>query len=221
MHYDLVIFDMDGTLINSEHMSEKALSEATVHLRRPMTVEEVSDAFRGRAFQYTLDTLTEMQGGPLPEVFGTSLNAAYIKAVQTELEPSEGAREAIEILSTRAQVCVASNSEPDGVRFCLESVGFLDFFDGHVYSAAEVDHPKPAPDLFLHAASQFDIAPERCLVIEDSALGLSAAKAAGMGAVGYCGNDPDSRAALETVGYPVFDSFKDIIVYLEEDEVGH
>jgi HAD superfamily hydrolase (TIGR01509 family) len=111
-----------------------------------------------------------------------------------ELQPVDGILEALDAISTPS--CVASSSTHEHLRFGLGLTGLLERFDGRIFSATDVEHGKPAPDLFLLAAGTLGVAPDRCAVIEDSRYGVEAARAAGMGAFGYAGGlTPADRLA--------------------------
>jgi HAD superfamily hydrolase (TIGR01509 family) len=121
----------------------------------------------------------------MPEGFMQATRAKIMHAFTDELRAIEGVAELLASLST--PVCVATNSHPDRVRHSLEITGLLPFFDPHVFSAFMVERGKPAPDLFLFAAEKFGVAPADCLVVEDSVHGVTAARAARMKVIGFCG----------------------------------
>ena len=114
--------------------------------------------------------------------------------------------------------CVASNGMPDRVRVTLDSAGVLRYFEGRIFTSSEVANPKPAPDLFLHAAASMKAAPAACLVIEDTATGVRAACAAGMRVLGYIGGSASDAAALERNGAVVFDDMSRLPGLLREHE---
>jgi HAD superfamily hydrolase (TIGR01509 family) len=112
------------------------------------------------------------------------LRSRQERSIAAELQPIQGIAEAIERIPLER--CVASSSGPDKIRATLAQTGLLDFFDGRIFSAHEVERGKPAPDLFLHAASKMGVAPQSCAVIEDTIVGVEGARAAGMSAFGFC-----------------------------------
>lgn len=207
MKADLVIFDMDGTLIDSETLAERVVAETTKSLNQELSVEEVSRRFRGRTIDYMIEELTALHGGPLPASYLPGLDRAYREACATELKATDGAEEAIKkILPT--PICVASNGEPSTIRASLEFVGLLHYFPESVFSAREVAAPKPAPDVFLHAAREMGAAPDRVVVIEDSPLGIEAGLAAGMNVIGFVGNHPEMTETLAAFDVPVLSDMR-------------
>ena len=120
-----------------------------------------------------------------PKGFIETTRAKIMRAFTEELRAIEGVADLLKSLTM--PLCVASNSYPDRLRHSLKVTGLWEFFDPHVFSAAMVERGKPAPDLFLFAAERLNVAPDDCLVIEDSMHGTVAAQAAGMAVVGFCG----------------------------------
>jgi HAD superfamily hydrolase (TIGR01509 family) len=127
-------------------------------------------------------------------------------ALAAELEPVDGVAEAIDRIDLDR--CVASSSEPEKIRSSLAQTGLLALFDGRIYSAHEVKHGKPAPDLFLHAADALGISPKHCAVVEDTIVGVQAARAAGMTAAGYCAHS--SEEAMLSAGAKPFTSMAEL-----------
>lgn len=183
--FDLVIFDLDGVLVDSEPISSRitatALSEAGIEISEA----EVCDRFLGVSTAAMLRAIEAEHGCGLPACFQGSLRARILEAFEDDLEPVAGIRAALDALALRR--CVASSSHPDRIRRSLELVGLLDRFAPNLFSASMVDRGKPAPDLFLLAAARMAADPGRCLVVEDSAVGVQAGKAAGMTVYGFAG----------------------------------
>jgi len=181
----LVIFDCDGVLIDSEAVFARALMECLVAEGFPVTLE-VAMALGFGSNRATLAAAAETRfGRGLPEgffeSFGERAHAAFDPARLAM--PGVGAL----LAALPAPACVASNGHLDRVRRRLSMAGLLGFFDPHVFSAQQVAHGKPAPDLFLYAAERLGVRPDACIVIEDSPTGVAAALAAGMPVVGFCG----------------------------------
>lgn len=202
--FDLVIFDLDGTLVNSEELSERSLATTLSQVMpRPVAPSDMQ-RFRGQTIRHVLEVVPAEQGKPLPDGYLELLADEFFALCKAELRPTPGAREVVEAVADLALVCVASNGERAAVHHSLECVGMLHFFDPHIYDASLVARAKPAPDLFLYAAAQMGVDdPGRCLVVEDSLVGVEAGLAAGMSVLGFSGNHPESADALRATGVPV------------------
>ena len=182
----LVIFDCDGVLVDSELLSNAALSEALAELGLHLTIEETMAEFMGRSRQHLLTRTAELLGGPVPEEFVEAFEAARADAFWRELEPVTGIEEALEALDEAGiATCVASSGSHQTMRLTLGLTGLYDRFDGRIFSATEVARGKPAPDLFLHAAARMGFEPADCVVVEDSPAGVAAGRAAGMRVLGF------------------------------------
>jgi HAD superfamily hydrolase (TIGR01509 family) len=185
MTVELVIFDCDGVLVDSEMISCRVDAACLSESGFPTTVEEVMERYVGISTAAMLADIAERHGRALPEDFPERLRRRVANAFATELVAVPGVAEALAAIAHR--VCVASSSTPERLRHSLGLVGLWARFAPHVFSAAQVPRGKPAPDLFLFAAAQMGVDPKRCLVIEDSLAGVAAARAAGMAALGFCG----------------------------------
>jgi HAD superfamily hydrolase (TIGR01509 family) len=202
VNYALVIFDCDGVLVDSEPIANRVLSEqlAGVGLRLP--AEEVMRRFVGRTRAGCLALAAELLGRELPAGFAAAWDAALFSAFATELQPVRHVKQVIQGL--QVPICVASNSSRERMRVSLQASGLLPIFEGRMFSAVDVERPKPAPDLFLHAAAAMGATPSRCAVIEDTPTGVKAAAAAGMAVFGYTAGEHSSAAALAAAGATVF-----------------
>ena len=189
---ELVIFDCDGVLVDSEvialGVTRRRLGEAGLRL----TDEETRERFLGMRLDSVLRIAEAELGAPLPKEFPDDLSREILTAFAHELKGVERVREAVKGL--RARVCVASSSAPERVRLALRVAGYESLFAPNIFSAAEVAEGKPSPDLFLFAARAMGAAPKDCLVIEDSVAGVAAARAAGMMVFGFVGASHFSRA---------------------------
>jgi HAD superfamily hydrolase (TIGR01509 family) len=181
----LLVFDCDGVLVDSELIAHGVLAELLTRLGRPITMDEALRTFSGRSREDTIRLTGELLGRPIPEQDGALARAKMLDVFRRELKPVAGIREAIAALPYGR--CVASSSDPERLRLSLDVTGLTPLFGDHVFSAAQVAHGKPAPDLFLHAAHAMGEAPPNCIVIEDSVLGVEAGVAAGMTVVGFAG----------------------------------
>ena len=214
MTYDLVIFDCDGVLVDSEPIANRVDAEQLASIGLKLSPEEIMRKLLGRTKEGVILLAAEMLGRDLPEGFVERWDAALMEALGNEVRAIEGVAEAIRAL--RIPFCAASNSTPGRLRLSLRTSGLLPLFEGRMFSAEEVAHPKPAPDLFLHAAKTLGAEPSRCVVIEDTPTGARAATAAGMTVLGYAGAAHADRAALAREGARVFDDMTELAGLLAE-----
>jgi HAD superfamily hydrolase (TIGR01509 family) len=209
--YDLIIFDCDGVLIDSELLSCNALIGLLQQHGIDVDLDLVFEKFLGRGPQAILDYGTA-SGCPLPGDFQSKLSAAVRATFAKSLKPVPGAAEVLQGLEAR--YCVASSSDLERVDYSLRLTGFSSLVGDRVFSAEMVRRGKPAPDLFLHAAAAMAASPSRTLVVEDSVTGIRAGKAAGMTVWGFVGGSHyatrDGRALLLAAGADrVFDRMVD------------
>lgn len=200
--FDLVIFDCDGVLVDSEPIANRVLTEQLGRVGLSMPEDEVMRRFVGRTRDGCLALATEILGRELPADFAARWDAALFEALRNEVKAIDGVADLVG--SLRIPFCVASNGTRERLRLTLEAGGLLPLFEGRVFCAADVVRPKPAPDLFLHAATTMGAAPAKCAVIEDTPTGARAGKAAGMTVFGFAGGTSSTRAALEAEGARVF-----------------
>jgi len=182
---ELVIFDCDGVLVNSEPIAVRIDVAMLAELGLTMTEEEVIERFVGRSPEVIVQAVEAELGHPPPDGWFERAEDRLRRALASELMPVDGIVEALQQITQPA--CVASSSGPENLRLKLELTGLYDRFAGHIFSATEVTNGKPAPDLFLHAARQMGVEPAGCVVVEDSRYGVQAARAAGMDVLGYAG----------------------------------
>jgi HAD superfamily hydrolase (TIGR01509 family) len=182
---ELVIFDCDGVLVDSERLVVRVESAMLTELGWPLTEAEVSERFMGRSPEYMWAEVEAYLGDRLPPGWMDRFEPRYKHVLEAELAPVDGLPEALERIALPS--CVASSSPHDWLRFVLELTGLYERFAGRIFSATEVAHGKPAPDLFLHAARRMGVSPARCVVVEDSRYGVQAARAAGMRVLGFAG----------------------------------
>jgi len=202
----LVIFDCDGVLVDSDRISLRIQAEHITALGLPTTYEDCVRDFLGLGWAGTARILEERHGGPLPEGWEGDLDAAVQAAFRRDLRPVAGIEAALEAIEART--CVASSGSQAKMRLTLGLTGLRERFEGRIFSADEVEHGKPAPDLFLLAAARMDVAPADCVVVEDSPFGAAAARAAGMRALGYAPDDDGEPLARE--GATVFHAMADL-----------
>jgi HAD superfamily hydrolase (TIGR01509 family) len=184
---ELVIFDCDGVLVDSEHLSVRTEVQLLGELGWSVSEDEVIERFVGRSDAYMLSVIEAQLGRPVPD-FMTRYRERLFAAFDTELTAVPGIVQALDrIESLGLTTCVASSGTHDKMARTLGRTGLLERFDGRIYSATQVAHGKPAPDLFLFAASSMGVDPAGCVVVEDSRYGIEAARAAGMRSVGFAG----------------------------------
>lgn len=188
---ELVIFDCDGVLVDSDRISLRIQAERISALGLEMSYEDCVRDFLGLGMPATLRILAERLGRPVPEGWEAELDAAVRGGFRRELTPVPGIVEALDEIEL--PTCVASSGSHQKMRLTLGLTGLWDRFAGRIFSADEVQRGKPDPDLFLHAASRMSTPPERCIVVEDSPFGIAAAKTAGMAALGFTGTTPAAR----------------------------
>jgi HAD superfamily hydrolase (TIGR01509 family) len=201
LSFDLIIFDCDGVLVDSEVISCRAHAATLTRHGYPITEDQVFDRFLGRSMrQATLEVEAEL-GRCLPGDFHAQVYAEIFQSFATSLQATPYIAEALAAITL--PVCVASSGPPEKISASLNRVGLYDRFSPHIFSAVQVKHGKPAPDLFLFAAEQMKVPPARCLVIEDSVSGIAAARAAGMTVLGYHGGShcrPGHAGTLRAAG---------------------
>ena len=177
-----IIFDCDGTLVDSEEVTNEIIAEMAGELGVKMTGEEATAIFVGKTLDAVLYKMRELSGKEIPDDWLPRLIKRVSEVWKTELKPVNGVRELLE--SLKIPICVASNGKPIHINQSLRMTGLHDFFDGNIFSASDIGVPKPAPDLFLYAAEKMGFKPEQCVVIEDSIPGVMAANHAKIKAYG-------------------------------------
>ncbi|MGZ9932560.1 HAD family hydrolase [Streptomyces sp. NC-S4] len=195
MGYDLVIFDNDGVLVDSEPLANSILAGYLTELGHPTTYEESVRDYMGSAVHRVHDLVVERTGQQLPADFDETLHARTVAAFEQELKPVPGVEEVLGALTAQGVgYCLASSGSHDRIRVGHRVAGLDGWFEEEwIFSAQDVGQGKPAPDLYLHAARQMGVEPGRCVVIEDSPLGVRAAVAAGMDVYGFTGMLPADR----------------------------
>ncbi len=198
---DLILFDLDGVLVDSEPISTRVLRQVLAEIGLPMSEAAAEQHFLGRSLWESIALIEQQIGHPVPEGFGDQWRRRSFEALRAELKPVPGVEAALDRLTSPS--CVASGSDPARIQFSLELTGLLPRFAGRVFSATQVARGKPAADLFLFAAQTLGAAPGRCVVVEDSVPGVRAGVAAGMPVLGYAARN--SAEALVQAGAITFD----------------
>jgi HAD superfamily hydrolase (TIGR01509 family) len=212
VHLDLVIFDCDGVLVDSEVIGCRAHSELLTRHGYPITAEQVLNRFLGVSDREARLIVENETGRKLPDDFDAQVKAEILKYYADGLEAIAHVADAIAAINLPK--CVASSSTPEKIRHGLECAGLYEQLAPHIFSATQVERGKPAPDLFLFAAEQMRAAPARCLVIEDSVPGVTGAVAAGMTVLGFHGGShclPGHAEKLRAAGAAVlFDDMRQL-----------
>jgi HAD superfamily hydrolase (TIGR01509 family) len=181
----VIIFDCNGVLVDSEPIATAVAAEEFARAGVALTPELIAQHFFGRRPADMVAMVEAATGCKLPKAFATTLTSATLRRFNAELRATPHAAHALSWL--RGPKCVASSSPMERIRASLDITGLIKFFQPNLFSANEVRHGKPAPDLFLYAAQRMKVAPAECLVVEDSPSGVTAAVDAGMTAIGFVG----------------------------------
>lgn len=202
---ELVIFDCDGVLVDSEPLAVRIDQTMLQRVGMTLSDQEVIDRFVGRSKAVMRDAIAQHLGHGIPDDLAQEFDQIYYDAFDTALRPVDGVGQALAEISQ--PTCVASSNEPDSLRHKLRVTGLLERFCGRLFTASQVQRGKPAPDLFLFAAEQMGFAPGRCAVVEDSRPGVEAGVAAGMPVFGYTGSVTPA-ASLRRAGAILFDDMR-------------
>ncbi|WP_375614990.1 HAD family hydrolase [Bartonella sp. AC10YNML] len=186
---DLIIFDCDGVLVDSEYLAAKIGSQLLKQTGYEISPEELSERFAGLIFRDILKQVEQEIEKPISAHLIDQMTDIFRTQIKTELRALDDVREAVEIIQTRYPYCICSNAKSIDIKEMLTTVGLYELFEGKIFSAPEVGtkKTKPAPDIFLFAAKQLQVEPQNTIVIEDSIHGVHAAKAAGMRVIGFTG----------------------------------
>lgn len=209
--FDLVIFDCDGVLVDSEPIANHILTTMLNEAGLVITYEETCRQFTGLSNEACIAEAERMLGSPLSPTFLDEFLERELETLRKGVEPVPGVVDVLTDL--RMPVCVASSGMPEKIRTTLGGTGLLPFFEGHIFSVAAVERPKPAPDIYLYAAREMGTPSERCAVIEDSPTGAQAGVAAGMTVFGYAAETGAAR--LAAVGARVFTDMKELLNLLQ------
>jgi HAD superfamily hydrolase (TIGR01509 family) len=191
--FDLVIFDCDGVVVDSERVSHDVFGAFMRSLGAHLTDAEMQERFLGRRLAECLAFVEELTGRPVSADALERYKAERDRLLREQVLPIEGIREVLEGLTI--PYCIASSGDHDKMRITLGTTGLLALFEGRLFSATEVPNGKPAPDVFLFAAERMGAAPARTVVIEDSVNGVLAGCAAGMSVFGFAGLVPAAKLA--------------------------
>jgi HAD superfamily hydrolase (TIGR01509 family) len=181
----VIIFDCNGVLVDSERLAASVASQELTRAGFPLPPDVIGRYFAGRRPADMFIEIERAARRKLPANFALTMTTAVLVRFRQELRATPYAAQALSWL--RGPKCVASSSSFDRIRLSLETTDLIRFFDPYLFSGTEVPRGKPAPDLFLLAASKMNVQPADCIVVEDSTVGVAAATAAGMTAIGFIG----------------------------------
>ena len=208
--YDLVIFDCDGVLVDSERLTVHEEARMLTELGWPVNADEVVGLFMGLSLATELEMVADRLGPAAAEKFEQDLVPRLTAIFDAELTPVDGIPALLDALAQKGvPTCVASSGLPDGIRRKLDRTGLREHFGDRISSASEVEHGKPAPDLFLLAAGRMGVTPARAAVVEDSVPGVQAGVAAGMAVYGFAGGLARAED-LHAAGAVVFDAMAEL-----------
>ena len=208
--YDLVIFDCDGVLVDSERLTVHEEARMLTELGWPVNADEVVGLFMGLSLATELEMVADRLGAAAAERFEHDLVPRLTAIFDAELTPVDGIPALLDALAQKGvPTCVASSGLPDGIRRKLDRTGLREHFGDRISSASEVEHGKPAPDLFLLAAGRMGVTPARAAVVEDSVPGVQAGVAAGMAVYGFSGGMARAED-LHAAGAVVFDAMAEL-----------
>ena len=205
MNPNLIIFDCDGVLVNSEPIASRIFHEIITEIGLNISLEETVRHFEGLSDQDSIRIIEEKLRRPVPDSFMENHDKRLFEALSRELDPIQNISIALEKISI--PICVASSGPYAKIRLSLGVTQLLPKFEGRIFSAVEVSRGKPFPDLFLHAADKMGVSPQNSIVVEDSVYGVQAGVAAGMAVLGYAERtDPEVlRKAGATIFYDMLD----------------
>ncbi|MEU6356798.1 HAD family hydrolase [Streptomyces sp. NPDC047072] len=214
MRYDLVIFDNDGVLVDSEPISNRHLAAYLTELGHPTSYEDSIRDYMGSAMHRIHELVLERTGQRLPEDFDDVFHARVFAAFERELQPVAGVAGVLEKLAADGvPYCVASSGSHERIRVGHRATGLDRWFeDERIFSSQDVGRGKPAPDLFLYAAERMGGEPRRCVVVEDSPLGVQAANSAHMDVYGFTAMTPADKLAGATQLFSNMGELADLLV---------
>ncbi len=207
-----MIFDCDGVLVDSEPITCAVMAACLTEIGLSTTTEQCMADYVGSWWPDAVADIEAKLGHPLPDGFTEQYRARQNAALAEGVEPVAGVVEVLDQLAG-TPICVASNGTHTKMEITLASAGLAERFQGRIFSATEVERGKPAPDLFLHAATTLGAEPAACAVVEDSPLGIEAALAAGMAAFAYTGHVEAS--ILAAAGAITFEAMAELPALLE------
>jgi beta-phosphoglucomutase-like phosphatase (HAD superfamily) len=221
----LLIFDFDGVIIDSETIANRLLAESVSTLGKPTTLDDSIRLFMGKRWEDCKTAIVEWTGAPLPPHFEDwhRTRARLVMRGDDGPGPVGGVDRFLET-HTHLPRCVASSSTLEWLDHCVDKHGLRGHFGRNLFSATMVANGKPAPDIFLHAARRMSVAPEQCVVIEDSPSGVTGARAAGMNVIGFLGGshvrDGHAERLVAAGAHHLADDYQDLARLLAGSVLG-
>jgi beta-phosphoglucomutase-like phosphatase (HAD superfamily) len=207
----LVIFDCDGVLVDTERMANQNMAEIITELGYPITGPECQQRFMGRTLENVKEMVEILTSRNLPADWPDQVRTRDLQAFEQGVAAIPGIDAVMDDLDTRGiPYCVGSSGKYEKMRVTLGSSGLLPRLEGKLFSAQDCEKGKPAPDVFLLAASKMGHEPANCVVIEDSVPGVTAAVAAGMRALAYVDDPSCDRQAMLAAGGTFFEDMNEL-----------
>ncbi|KKJ77848.1 hypothetical protein WH95_05330 [Kiloniella litopenaei] len=218
---ELVIFDCDGVLVDSEALAARIVSQTLADYDIELNPQDVANQFAGYTDDAIRDHFNKVSDTKLPEDFAQIVERGTIDQMAGALETLPYIKETLSILEH--PFCVASNSRTDRLDSALDKTGLGRFFPKERrFSSSMVEHPKPAPDLHLMACEMMKVKPEQALIIEDTVTGVTGGKNAGIAVLGFVGaehivdKNVQGRKLMEAGAYAVFDDMRQLSMMLKD-----
>ncbi len=211
--FELVIFDNDGVLVDSERLANRVLADLLTEHGWERTTDECAEEFRGGSLARVRAAFARATFRDLPALFDVAYQERLFAGLRAGLATIAGVKSVLDRLDAiGVPFCIASSGTRDRILLTLNSTGLMPRFSGRIFSAEAVENPKPAPDLFLHVAESLGADPARCAVVEDSAAGIRAARAAGMTVFGYTAVAPEVRLGEAHVLFHSMDDLPELLL---------
>lgn len=192
-NYKCVIFDCDGVLVDSEPLSNGMLVSMANELGLSLDLEYAYKHFKGNSLKNCMRQIENLLGSELPTTFESEFRKASFEVFRNEIKPVEGVKEVLD--GIELPFCVASSGPENKIKLNLKLTGLLDYFEENIFSCYQIGKWKPEPDVFLWAADSMGFKPEECVVVEDSILGVQAARSGGFDVLGYTAHDYNNELA--------------------------
>ncbi len=205
--YKCIIFDCDGVLVDSEPIGNQVLVDMANSYGADIDLDYAFKHFKGGSIYTCRDKIQALVNQPLSQDFIAEYRRRSYSAFKEQIQPVEGVKEVIELLSI--PFCVASSGPTEKIRLNLELTGLLPYFEDNIFSCYTIEKWKPEPDVFIWAAKTMGFKPEDCVVIEDSLTGIQAAKAGGFDVFGFTAHDYNNE--LEAEATTTFNSMEKLL----------